>query len=145
MLCAKVIPVPLVMDRGLIHDMKQTWTLWQKILARDRPTVLSGHGAFDGEAWHRANWEDWNVSGFAPVTVQSHDGRVGGFSRKAFSPTRPFEHGRRWMRESVNSAMMRTMGNTLRSRTTHALSSPRPLTVADRAITRLGGCRSAQP
>ncbi len=132
-LCASVIPVSLVVDWGPSHDMKQAWTLREKLRATCRPTMLWGDGAFDSEAWHRANWEGWGVPSYAPTTVRSADGRVGGLYRSAFQ-TPVDEYGRRWMCESVNSAVKRLSGGTLRSLKHNTLFAEAALKVAAYAI-----------
>jgi hypothetical protein len=120
-LCASVIPAALVVDWGPSHDMKQAWTLRQKLKATCMPTMLWGDGAFDSEAWHTANWEQWNVPSYAPTTIRSKDGSVKGLYRRAFADMRPREYGRRWMCESVNSAIKRMTGSVLRSRKQNTL------------------------
>lgn len=120
-LCTSVMPAALVVDWGPSHDMKQAWALREKLRAACTPTALWGDGAFDCERWHKANWEEWKVPSYAPATIKSHDGRVGGFYRKAFSEMRPREYGRRWMCESVNSAIKRMTGDRLRSRKQNTL------------------------
>jgi Transposase DDE domain len=132
-LCAAVVPCALVVDRGPSHDMKQAWALREKLRRTTKPTWLWGDGAFDSEAWHRANWRDWGVPSYAPTTVRSADGHVTGFYRNAFqAPVR--EYGRRWMCESVNRAVKRTTGSTLRSREENTLFAEAALKVAAYAI-----------
>lgn len=132
-LCASVLPVALVVDWGPSHDMKQAWTLREKMIRTCTPTMLWGDGAFDCEAWHRANWDDWGVPSYAPTTVKSADGHVNGFYRNAFQiPVN--EYGRRWMCESVNSAIKRISGSTLRSRNDNTLFAEAALKVAAYAI-----------
>lgn len=114
-LCAAVCPCALVVDWGPSHDMRQAWTLREKMRAIGKPTMLWGDGAFDCEEWHRANWQDWGVPSYAPTTVKSADGSVNGFYRHAFQ-TPVHEYGRRWMCESVNSGVKRVSGDDLRSR-----------------------------
>ncbi|MBL8765398.1 MAG: transposase [Phycisphaerae bacterium] len=133
-LCAAVIPVSLIVDWGPSHDMRQAWALREKIRATCRPTMLWGDGAFDCERWHKANWDEWGVPSYAPTTVKSADGHVSGFYRKAFSEMRPNEYGRRWMCESVNSAVKRISGSTLRSRKQNTLFAEAALKVAAYAI-----------
>jgi len=113
-LCATVIPVSLVVDWGPSHDMRQAWTLREKLKRTCTPTWLWGDGAFDSEAWHKANWEGWGVPSYAPTTVRSADGHVNGLYRNLFQ-TPASEYGQRWMCESVNSGIKRTSGSTLRS------------------------------
>lgn len=132
-LCATVIPVSLVADWGPSHDMKQAWALREKMKAACTPTMLWGDGAFDCEAWHRANWEGWGVPSYAPTTVKSADGRVNGLYRNAFRiPVK--EYGRRWMCESVNSAIKRISGSTLRSHKENTLFAEAAFKVAAYAI-----------
>lgn len=132
-LCASVIPCALVVDWGPSHDMRQAWALREKMKGSCRPTMLWGDGAYDSEAWHKANWEDWGVPSYAPTTVKSHDGHVNGFYRHAFqAPVK--EYGRRWMCESVNSAIKRITGSTLRSRKQNTLFAEAALKVAAYAI-----------
>jgi hypothetical protein len=132
-LCASVIPVSLVVDWGPSHDMKQAWTLREKLKTTCRPTMLWGDGAFDCEAWHKANWQDWGVPSYAPTTVKSKSGRVNGLYRNTFQ-IRAREYGRRWMCESVNSGIKRTSGSTLRSRKQNTLFTEAALKVAAYAI-----------
>jgi len=132
-LCATVCPCALVVDWGPSHDMKQAWELREKIRAACTPTMLWGDGAFDCEAWHKANWEEWGVPGYAPTTVRSADGRVNGLYRNTFQiPAK--EYGRRWMAESVNSGIKRTSGSTLRSLKQNTLFAEAALKVAAYAI-----------
>lgn len=133
-LCAAVMPVSLVVDWGPSHDMKQAWALREKMRSTCRPTMLWGDGAYDSEAWHLANWKEWRVPSFAPVTVKSKDGRVGGFYRSAFAEMKASEYGQRWMCESVNSAVKRVSGSTLRSRKENTLFAEAALKVAAYAI-----------
>ncbi|MFN0133023.1 MAG: hypothetical protein ACKVW3_10935 [Phycisphaerales bacterium] len=98
-----------------------------------RPGWLWGDGAFDSEAWHRANWEGWCVRSYAPTVVKSDDGHVGGFYRHAFQAP-VIECGERWMCESVNSAVKRISGDTLRSRKENTLFSEAALKVAAYAV-----------
>lgn len=132
-LCSSVIPCALVVDWGPSHDMRQAWTLREKMKGSCTPTMLWGDGAFDSEPWHRANWEDWGVPSYAPTTVKSLDGHVNGFYRNVFQmPVK--EYGRRWMCETANSAIKRTMGSTLRSRKQNTLFAEAAFKVAAYAI-----------
>lgn len=134
-LCTSMIPVALMVDWGPSHDLRQAWAVRDKLKATTRPTWLWGDGAFDCEAWHRANWEDWGVPSYAPTTVRSADGHVKGLYRAAFvTPVR--EYGRRWSCETVNSAIKRTSGSTLRSRKENTLFAEAALKVAAYAIKR---------
>ncbi len=133
-LCTAVIPVSLVVDWGPSHDMKQAWTLREKIKATCSPTALWGDGAFDCERWHAANWDGWGVPSYAPTRARSADGRVKGLYRKAFSEMKPVEYGRRWMCESVNSGIKRVSGSTLRSRKENTLFAEAALKVAAYAV-----------
>jgi hypothetical protein len=134
-LCSACIPCALVVDWGPSHDLRQAWEVRDKLKHATRPTWLWGDGAFDCEQWHRANWEDWGVPSFAPVTVRSADGHVKGFYRSAFQ-VRVREYGRRWMAETVISAVKRVSGSTLRARGDTALFTEAALKVAAYAIQR---------
>lgn len=132
-LCTAVIPCALVVGWGPSHDLRQAWALRDKLKATTKPTWLWGDGAFDCEAWHRANWKDWGVPSYAPTTVRSADGRVTGFYRNAFQiPVQ--EYGQRWMAESVNSGVKRVSGSTLRSRKENTLFAEAALKVLAYAI-----------
>jgi hypothetical protein len=136
-LCTTVIPVSLVVDWGPSHDMKQAWTLREKMMRTcdaKQLTMLWGDGAFDSERWHKANWDEWGVTSYAPTTVRSRDGHVNGLYRKAFSELRPEGYGRRWMCESVNSAIKRISGSTLRSHKQNTQFAEAALKVAAYAI-----------
>ena len=89
--------------------------------------------AFDCEAWHTANWEEWKVPSYAPTTVRSDDGHVNGLYRNMFQ-TPVKEYGRRWMCESVNSAIKHITGNTLRCRNENTLFTEAALQVAAYAV-----------
>jgi hypothetical protein len=132
-LCASVCPFALVVDWGPSHDMKQAWTLREKMMAACTPTMLWGDGAFDCEAWHKANWEEWGVPSYAPTTIKSADGRVNGLYRNTFQ-IRVREYGHRWAAESVNSGIKRTSGDTLRSHKQNTLFAEAALKVAAYAI-----------
>jgi hypothetical protein len=132
-LCAAVCPVALVVDWGPSHDMKQAWTLREKMIKTCTPTMLWGDGAFDSEPWHKANWEDWGVPSYAPTRVMSADGHVNGVYRNMFQHP-VVEYGRRWMCESVNSGIKRTSGSTLRSVKNNTLFAEAALKVAAYAI-----------
>lgn len=132
-LCASVIPIAAVIDWGPSHDMKQAWTLREKIKATTKPAWLWGDGAYDCEPWHKANWEHWGVPSYAPTTVKSADGTVNGMYRNLFQhPAK--EYGRRWSCETVNSGMKRTTGSALRSRKQSTLFAEAALKVAAYAI-----------
>lgn len=132
-LCASVIPMAAVIDWGPSHDLKQAWALRQKIKATTRPNWLWGDGAYDCEAWHKANWEQWGVPSYAPTTVRSADGTVTGLYRNLFQHP-VVEYGRRWSCETVNSGMKRTTGSVLRSRKQSTLFAEAALKVAAYAI-----------
>lgn len=132
-LCASAIPCAVVVDWGPSHDMKQAWAVREKMMDTCNPTMLWGDGAFDAERWHRANWEDWGVPSYAPTTIKTDDGSVRGFYRPMFVD-RPKEYGRRWMSESVNSAIKRISGSTLRSRKENTLFAEAALKVAAYAV-----------
>lgn len=132
-LCASVIPVSVVVDWGPSHDLAQAWALRQKLMGTCTPTTLWGDGAFDCEAWHQANWQGWGVPSVAPVTVRSRDGRVNGLHRNAMRGG-VSGYGRRWMCETVNSAIKRTSGSTLRSHKQNTLFAEAALKVAAYAI-----------
>lgn len=134
-LCATVIPCALVVDWGPSHDMRQAWKLRDKLIETTKPTTLWGDGAFDCEAWHQANWRQWGVPSYAPTTVRSADGHVNGFFREAFQ-IKVEEYGQRWMSETINSAIKRTTGSTLRSRKQNTLFAEAALKVAAYAIRR---------
>lgn len=132
-LCAAVIPVAMVVDWGPSHDMKQAWALRDKMKETCTPTMLWGDSAFDCERWHEANWEEWGVPSYAPTIVRSADGHVTGFYRNACQ-MEVEEYGRRWMCESVNSAIKRVSGSTLRSHKQNTLFAEAALKVAAYAI-----------
>jgi Transposase DDE domain len=132
-LCTAVCPVALVVDWGPSHDMKQAWTLREKMMNTCTPTMLWGDGAFDSEPWHKANWEEWGVPSYAPTRVMSADGHVNGLYRNLFQ-NQVKEYGRRWMCESVNSGIKRTSGSTLRSIKDNTLFAEAALKVAAYAI-----------
>ncbi len=134
-LCAGVLPSALVVDWGPSHDMRQAWALREKMKAVGRPTVLWGDGAFDSEAWRIANLTGWGVVSHAPPTVRRKDGRVSGALR-TLCRRRPRGYGRRWMCESVNSAIKRTMGGSLRSRKENTLFAEAALKAAAYAVKR---------
>lgn len=134
---AAVIPVSLIVDWGPSHDMRQAWALREKMkatCAAKHLTMLWGDGAFDCERWHKADREGRGVPSYAPTTVKSADGHVSGFDRKAFSEMRPNEYGRRWMCESVNSAVKRIRGSALRSRKENTLFAEAAFKVAAYAV-----------
>lgn len=136
-LCASVMPVAVVVGWGPTNDMREAWATRDKLLAacgRSPPTMLWGDGAFDCEAWHRSNWEEAQTPSYAPVTVKRKDGAVGGFYRSAFHQMRPREYGRRWMCESVNSAIKRMTGSVLRSRKENTLFAEAAFKVAAYAV-----------
>lgn len=136
-LCGSVMPAALVVGWGPTNDMREAWAARDKLLdacGRTRPTMLWGDGAFDCEAWHKSNWEETQTPSYAPVTVKRQDGGVNGFYRKAFHDMRPREYGRRWMCESVNSAIKRMTGSTLRSRKESTLFAEAALKVAAYAV-----------
>lgn len=95
--------------------------------------MLWGDGAFDSERWHEANWKGWGAPSYAPTTVRSADGHVKGLYRNACQ-TPVAEYGRRWMCESVNSAIKRINGSTPRSRKQATLFAEAALKVAAYAI-----------
>ncbi|MBZ0172639.1 MAG: hypothetical protein K8E66_09695 [Phycisphaerales bacterium] len=68
-LCASAVPVSLVVDWGPSHDMKQAWTLREKMRS-----ALWGDREFDSGAWHAANWREWGVPSDAPTAVHNADG-----------------------------------------------------------------------
>lgn len=136
-LCTSVMPAAVAVGWGPSNDMREAWAVRDKLLdacGKSPPTVLWGDGAFDCEAWHASNWEHKKMPSYAPVTVRSKDGRVGGFYRKAFHAMRPREYGRWWMCESVNSAIKRMTGSVLRSRKEHTLFTEAALKVAAYAV-----------
>lgn len=136
-LCTSVMPAALVVGWGPTNDLREAWAVRDKLLdacGRNPPTMLWGDGAFDCEAWHRENWERKRTPSYAPVTVKRHDGGVGGFYRKVFHQMRPREYGRRWMCESVNSAIKRMTGSVLRSRKENTLFAEAALKVAAYAV-----------
>jgi Transposase DDE domain len=136
-LCASVMPAALEVGWGPTHDMREAWSVREKLLeacGERPPTMLWGDGAFDCEAWHKSNWEETATPSYAPVTIKSKDGSVGGFYRKAFSEMKPHEYGRRWMCESVNSAIKRVTGDRLRSRKQNTLFAEAALKVAAYAV-----------
>ncbi len=133
-LCGSVIPVSLVVDWGPSHDMRQAWALRDKMITTCTPTALWGDAAFDSERWHAANWEGWGVPSYASVVVRSKDGHVTGSHRNLFSSTRAEGYGRRWMCESVNSAIKRISGSILRSRKPSTLFAEAAMKVAAYAI-----------
>lgn len=136
-LCASVIPVAMVVDWGPSHDMRQAWRLRDKLrdaCDANHLTMLWGDSAFDCERWHDSNWNEWGVPSYAPTVVRSASGRVSGVHRRAFADMRPSDYGQRWMCESVNSALKRLSGSTLRSRLDHTIFAEAALKVAAYAI-----------
>lgn len=134
-LCSALIPCALVADWGPSHDMKQAWAVREKLKRATTPTCLWGDSAFDCEAWHRANWNEWGVPSYAPTVVRRSDGGVNGFYRSAFvEPVS--DYGNRWAVETVNSAFKRVSGSVLRSRKEHTLFVEASLKVVAYAIKR---------
>lgn len=93
-----------------------------------------GDGAYDSEAWHAANRDEWGVPSFAPTTVRSPDGSVSGLYRRAFADMRPAGYNRWWVCERVNSAIKRISGPSLRGRCETTLFNEAALKVAAYAI-----------
>lgn len=132
-LCAAVMLGAMEVGWGPTNDMREAWRVREKLLeacGENKPTMLFGDGAFVCEAWHRANWETTNTHSYAPVTIKSDDGSVGGLYRNAFSEMKPREYGQRWTCKSANSAIKRMTGATLRSRKENTLFTEAALKVA---------------
>lgn len=134
-LCGAMIPCGLVVDWGPSHDMKQAWTLLDKVRATTTPLLVWGDKAFDSEPLHEWCWNDWGVPSIAPAIVKRRDGTVTGLHRAMFI-TPPKLYGRRWASETVNSAFKRVCGGVLRARKTTTLFTEAALKVAAYAVMR---------
>jgi hypothetical protein len=135
-ICATVMPAAMEVDWGPGNDAKPGMALMQKAMRTVQPARQWGDRAYDSERLHAFAHEEWGVKSYAPMIRRNGDGTVvrGRYRRRM--RRRPRGYGRRWIIESLISAMKRTMGSTLASRCEHTLHVEAALRVLTYAIRR---------
>lgn len=132
-ICGLLLPAALDVDFGPSSDLKQGYRLTRKASKVFMPRTLYADSGYDSEEWHRQCWEDWGTMSHAPPVIRSRSGEVGGTYRWLMKNKWP-GYGRRWDIETVNSAMKRSLGSTLRARSDTALKREAALRVLTHAI-----------
>lgn len=132
-ICGLLLPAALDVDFGPSSDLKQGYRLIRKASKVLTPQTLYADSGYDSEEWHRQCWEDWGTMSCAPPVVRSRSGEVGGTYRWMMTSKWP-GYGQRWDIETVNSAMKRTLGSTLRARSDTALKREAAIRVLTHAI-----------
>ncbi len=132
-ICGLLLPATLDVDFGPSADLKQGYRLIRKAAKVFTPSRLWADSGYDSEEFHRQCWEDWGTMSCAPPVIRSRNGQVGGTYRWAMQNKWP-GYGRRWEIETVNSAMKRTLGSTLRARSDIALKREAAIRVLTHAL-----------
>lgn len=132
-ICGILLPATVDVDFGPSADLKQGYRLIRKAAKVFRPSRLWADSGYDSEEFHRQCWEDWGTMSHAPPVVRSRSGELGGNYRWMMQNKWP-GYGRRWDIETVNSAMKRTLGSTLRARSDIALKREAALRVLTHAL-----------
>lgn len=136
-MCGALFPASLVVDWGPGNDKTQAKTLMDKASQALQPDVLYADAGYDAEWVHVQAQEDWGVVTAIPP-VRHTAGKPGGFYRSQMSDRwlKRIGYGLRWHVESFMSAMKRTMGSTLASRTERGLFTEATLKVLTYALRR---------
>jgi hypothetical protein len=132
-----LIPASAVLSLGPGNDKTQAKPLMDKAAATTRPDVLYADPGYDAEWVHRYCHEDWQVM---PVIkpVKHKSGPPGGAYRSLMTDKtlKKLGYGRRWLVETYNSGLKRTMGSTLNAKTERGLFIDTALKVLAYAIRR---------
>lgn len=132
-ICGLLLPAALVVDFGPSSDLKQGYRLIRKAAGVFTPATLYADSGCDSDERHRQCWEERGTMSHAPTVVRSGSGLVGGRYRWMMNQKWP-DYGKRWDIETVNSAMKRSPGSTLRARSETALKREAALRVLTHAI-----------
>lgn len=118
-LCGSLFPMSIVLDRGPSNDRVQVPQLLQEAAARGRPQQLLADAGYDAEWIHAQCREQWGVESLIVPNGQRADGGRNGQYRAQMSPAHLKErgYGRRWGIETFFSALKRTVGGALSTRT----------------------------
>lgn len=132
-ICVLLLPAALDFDIGPSSDLKQGYRLVRKASKVFTPATMYADSGYDSEEWHRRCWEEWGTMSHAPPVVRSRSGQVGGMYRWMMTNKWP-GYGRRWDIETVNCAMKRSLGSTLRARSDTAIKREAAIRVLTHAV-----------
>jgi hypothetical protein len=118
-LCGSLLPLALVLDQGPSNDRVQVPQLLQQAQSTGRPEQLLADAGYDAEWIHRHCREQWGVESVIKPVNQRADGTRSGQWRALMSPQYMDQrgYGRRWGIETFFSALKRTVGGALSTRT----------------------------
>ena len=133
--CASVIPVAMHVDWGPGNDAGPAIAVLEKAAKVMQPDRLWGDAAYDSEKIHVFCHEQWNTTSYAPLINRRNSDVVRGQYRTRMR-RKPQGYGRRWTVESMFSAVKRTCGSTLNSRTERTLKTEAALRVVAYGIRR---------
>jgi hypothetical protein len=117
-LCGSLLPLSLVVDMGPNNDKCQARELIAKARDSGRPDKVYADAGYDAEWVHVQCREEWGVESVIKPAVHRADGKLGGLWRSGMTEKylKRKGYGKRWAVESFFSALKRTMGATLSSR-----------------------------
>jgi hypothetical protein len=118
-LCGSLFPLALVVDHGPSNDRVQVPELLRQAQAVGQPAQLLADAGYDAEWIHVQCRERWGVESLIVPNGQRADGRRNGRWRAQMSAEHMRErgYGRRWGIETFFSALKRTTGCALSTRT----------------------------
>lgn len=133
--CASVMPAAMHVDWGPGNDAAPALALLEKAAGVVQPERVWGDAAYDSERIHAYCHERWGARSYAPL-IQRRGSRVVRGRYRSRMRHRPARYGRRWTVESLFSAIKRTCGSALTSRSEQMLKTEAALRVATYAIRR---------
>jgi hypothetical protein len=118
-LCGSLLPLSLVVGMGPNNDKCQAQELIAKAQTAAVPAKVYADAGYDAEWIHVQCREAWGVESVIKPAVHRKDGQLGGRWRSGMTEKylKHKRYGQRWAVESFFSALKRTTGSTLTSRT----------------------------
>lgn len=118
-LCTSLFPLAVVLDRGPSNDRVQVPELLRQAQAVGKPAQLLADAGYDAEWIHARCREVWGVESIIVPNGQRADGQRNGRWRAQMSVEhmRQRGYGKRWGIETFFSALKRTTGTALSTRT----------------------------
>ncbi len=134
-LCSLVAPAAMHIDWGPGNDSSPAVDVLRKAARVVSPRRVWGDAAYDSERFHAFCHEHWGARSYAPP-IRRHGSTVLRARYRRRMRRRPRDYGRRWTVESLFSAIKRTCGSALTSRSERMLKLEAALRVVTYGIRR---------
>lgn len=113
---SSLLPLGAVGSLGPSNDKEQLRPLLEILPERIQAREFLADAGYDAEWVHTWCRDQHGIRSWIPPVIHRRDGTVGGRWRQRMAQGLPKRYGKRWMAETFFSAMKRTVGGVLQSR-----------------------------